>query len=184
MISRLTSTLTAAAMVLFFSLAVSPTVANAGGFTHGAVINVDGEDYYMDGPPDGLNGATDIPGHHWVQAGPNKVVGKHYNTGPFEAASWWASMEDDGAQLYKVDGIIDEWTMEKAESFSQRGYIHYHELVKISNGMHHATKVVWLKHIAVKEFYLDGGPHPELSHDVSPGLDLDFIPNWDMPYMP
>ncbi len=183
MIRKLTSLLTAAAVVMFFSLAVMPSV-NAGGFTHGTVFNIDGEEYYMDGPPDGPNGATDIPGHEWVQSGPNRMTGKHFNTGPFGASSWWASMEDDGALLYKVDGVIDEWTMEKAESFSQRGYIHYHELVNVGSGMHHPTKVVWLKHTAVKEFYLDGGPHPEVSHDVSPGLDLDFIPNWDMPYMP
>jgi len=52
------------------------------GFVHGIVIPVDGEDYYFDGPPDGPGGATDIPGHTWVQAGPNQLVGKHYNTGP------------------------------------------------------------------------------------------------------
>jgi len=34
-----------------------------GGFTHGIVIPVDGEDYYFAGAPDGLNGAKDIPGH-------------------------------------------------------------------------------------------------------------------------
>ena len=43
--------------------------ASADGFTHGRVFNVDGEDYYMAGAPDGPYGAFDIPGHAWVQAG-------------------------------------------------------------------------------------------------------------------
>ena len=90
----------------------------------------------------------------------------------------------DGAFLYKVDGIIDEWTLEKADEYQGRGFIHYHELRSVFDGSHHPTKVVWLKHTAVASFYFDAGPHPEFSHDVSPGVDYDFMPNWDMPYMP
>lgn len=157
---------------------------NAGGFTHGIMISVDGEDYYMTGPADGPNGETDIPGHYWVQAGPKKVVGKHYNTGPFGAANWWSSDAGDGAFLFKVDGIIDEWTMEKAEYYISRGFVHYHELARVSDGMLHPSKVVWLKHIAVAKFNFDGGPHPELSHMITPGVDHDFIPNAMMAYMP
>lgn len=158
--------------------------ANAAGYQHAIVISVDGDEYYMDGAPDGPGGATDIPGHEWNMAGENQLVGKHYNTGPFGAASWWASGEEDGALLYKVKAIIDEWSDEKAMSYRSKGYVHYHELVSVRTGMHHLTKVVWLKHTAVKSFYLDGGPHPELGHAVSPGLDDEFIPNGSMPYMP
>ena len=43
--------------------------ASAKAFVHGIVIEVDGEDYYMAGAPDGPSGATDIPGHYWTQAG-------------------------------------------------------------------------------------------------------------------
>jgi len=41
---------------------------SAKGFVHAPVIMVDGEEYYMAGAPDGPDGATDIPGHEWVQA--------------------------------------------------------------------------------------------------------------------
>jgi selenium-binding protein 1 len=151
---------------------------------HAPIIDVDGVDYYMAGVPDGPNGATDIPGHEWVQAGPNQVVGKHYNTGPFGAPQWWSSDAPDGAFLYKVKGIIDTWSPEKAADYASRGFVHYHELVRVSDGAEHPTKVVWLKHIAVSHFNLDGGPHPELGHYVTPGIDYEFIPNGFMPYTP
>jgi hypothetical protein len=61
---------------------------SAQGFTHGIVINVDGEDYYLMGPADGPNGEQDVPGHHWVQTGPDRLEGKHYNTGPNGAPQW------------------------------------------------------------------------------------------------
>ena len=48
----------------------------------------------------------------------------------------------------------------------------------------HPTKVVWLKHTAVSFFNFDGGPRPDLAHEVSPGIDYDFIPNGFMPYNP
>ena len=134
-------------------------------------------------PPDG---ATDIPGHYWVQAGPDKVVGKHFNTGPFGAPKWWSSDADDGAFLYKVKGIIDTWSPEKAAYYASRGYVHYHELLKVSDdgspGAQHPDKVVWLKHIAVSSFTLDRGPHSEFYHSVTPGVDYDFIPLGSDPY--
>jgi selenium-binding protein 1 len=134
--------------------------------------------------PDGPDGATDIPGHEWIQAGPNKVVGKHYNTGPFGAPQWWSSDTPDGALLYKVKGIIDTWSPDKAADYASRGYVHYHELVRVSDGAEHPTKVVWLKHIAVSHFNLDGGPHPEYYHSVTPGVDYEFIPLGFEPYPP
>lgn len=156
--------------------------ASAAGFVHGIVINVDGVDYFFEGPPDGPNGERDIPGHYWVQASPNKLVGKHYNTGPFGAPQWWSSDAPDGELLYKVNAIIDTWSEDKAAAYASRGYVHYHELVSVADGTLHPTKVVWLKHIARTSFTLDGGPHPELSHEVTPGVDYLFIPNWSMPY--
>ncbi len=121
------------------------------GFIHGIVVDIDGEDYYFAGAPDGQNGTNDVPGHYWVQAGPNQVVGKHYNTGPFGMSSWWSSDADDGALLYKVHGIIDTWSVEKAGFYASRGYVHRHEFVSISSGEFHPTKVVWLKNTA--KFY-------------------------------
>lgn len=151
-------------------------------FEHGIIFMVDGEDYYFDGAPDGTNGAFDIPGHYWNQAGPNQFVGKHYNTGPFGAANFWATGEPDGALLYMVHAIIDEWTAEKSEEYSEMGYVHYHEMVTVFNQTPHPTKVIWLKHTAVRAFNFDSGPAPELAHEVTPGIDWDFIPNWMMPY--
>lgn len=173
----------ALAVVLGLALLVA-VPALATGFTHAPVIPVDGVDYYLAGAPDGPDGAFDIPGHYWVMAGPDQLVGKHYNTGPFGASQWWSSDAPDGAYLYKVHGIIDTWSAEKAAAYAARGYIHYHELISVEDGTLHPTKVVWLKHTARTSFTLDGGPHPELAHAVTPGLDSEFIPNGMTPYSP
>jgi selenium-binding protein 1 len=145
---------------------------------------VDGEKYYMAGAPDGPDGETDIPGHYWVQAGPDQVVGKHYNTGPFGMPRWWSSDVPDGELLYVVHGIIDTWSEEKAEQYAARGYVHYHELLSAVDGSEHLSKVVWLKHTARTSFTLNGGPHSEYYHEVTPGVDFDFIPIGSDPYPP
>lgn len=160
------------------------SMGNGGGFTHGIVIPIDGGDYYLAGAPDGPNGELDIPGHSWVMLGEKRLVGKHYNIGPFEAANWWSSDAADGELLYNVNAIIDTWSETKAIYYIAKGFNHYHELVRVSDGKLHPSKVVWLRHIARANFTLDGGPHSELSHEVSPGLDLDFIPNALNPYSP
>lgn len=157
------------------------------GFVHGILVEINGDDYYFEGAPDGEGGAYDIPGHDWVQAGPKKLVGKHYNTGPFGASSWWSSDAEDGALLYKVDCIIDTWSMEKAEAYFERGYVHYHEFRSVSSGDLHPSKVAWLKHTAVTSFTLDGGPgapEPPYEHMVTPGVDFEFPNNSFLPYNP
>ncbi len=174
--------LTTVSVIVLLLLTALP--ASARGFIHAPEIDVDGEAYYLAGAPDGPDGATDIPGHYWVQAGPNQLVGKHYNTGPFGAPQWWSSDARDGSLLYVVHGIIDTWSSEKATRYAARGYVHYHELVSVADGTLHPTKVVWLRHTARSSFTLDGGPHPELSHDVTPGIDFEFIPNGMMSYSP
>lgn len=156
---------------------------NAGGFSHGPVISVDGTDYYLAGAPDGPDGARDVPGHTWV-VGKDRLQGKHYNTGPFGAPQWWSSDAPDGEHLYTVDAVIDVWTPEKAARYAETGYVHYHELVRLSDGQLHPTKVVWLRHKARTSFTLDGGPHPELAHEVTPGIDYEFMPNGATPYNP
>ncbi|HZD57229.1 MAG TPA: hypothetical protein VE136_10925 [Anaerolineales bacterium] len=171
-------------IALLSLLAVVATPVLASGYLHAPVVTVDGEDYYLAGAPDGEGGATDIPGHYWIQTGPGQLVGKHYNTGPFGASNWWSSDAGDGQLLYKVNAIIDTWSAEKASSYADRGYVHYHELVRVADGALHPTKVVWLKHTAVASFTLDGGPHPEFSHAVAPGVDFEFIPNGSVPYNP
>lgn len=160
---------------------------NSSSYVHGIVVDINGEDYYLAGPPDGTNGENDVPGHSWVQFGPNKLVGKHYNTGPFGAPKWWSSDAMDGELLYKVHGIIDEWTMMKANHYAKKGFVHYHEFVKVSDGSLHPTKVIWLRHIAVTKFTLDGGPgqpNPPYEHMVKPGVDWKFPNNYMMPYEP
>ena len=163
---------------------LSKASSNSKGFVHAIMFNVDGEDYYLAGAPDGPNGATDIPGHYWNQAGSKQFTGKHYNTGPNGAPNWWSSDAPDGELLYIVHGIIDTWSKEKAETYASNGYVHYHEMVRVSDGTMHPSKVIWLRHTARTTFILDGGPHPELAHEVSPGRDLNFIPNGMMPYNP
>ncbi|TET46915.1 hypothetical protein E3J62_02830 [candidate division TA06 bacterium] len=172
-------------ILLVIGLSGAAALAKGKGFVHGIVVKLDGEDYYLAGPPDGPNGASDIPGHWWRMAGMNRMVGKHYNTGPFGASSWWATQEDDGILLFNVRAIIDTWSMDKAKDYSEKGYVHYHEFVRVSDGAQHPSKVVWLHHRPMLTFYFDGGPHPELAHQVYQGrTDYDFIPNWNMPYSP
>jgi hypothetical protein len=157
-------------------------------FVHGIIVEIDGEDYYFTGPPDGLNGTKDVPGHYWKMAGKNKLVGKHFNEGPFGAPQWWSSDADDGAFLYMVHAIIDTWSLEKAEYYASRGYVHYHEFESVANpGELHPTKIVWLKHTAVTSFTLDGGPgapNPPYEHYVTPGVDPLFPRNGFDPYNP
>jgi hypothetical protein len=155
------------------------------GFVHGIEIDIDGVMYYFAGHADGPLGSIDVPGHYWVQAGKNRVVGKHYNTGPFGASNWWSSDAIDGAHLYMVNGIIDTWTPEKAESYFSRGYVHRHEFVPVENGVEDTDKVIWLKHTAVTSFMLDGGPQdPPNIHDVTPGVDYGFPNNYNIDPFP
>ena len=169
--------------IILLTLAVA-TQVGADGFVHGVVVSVDGQDYYMAGADDGPGGAFDIPGHYWNIAGPDQLVAKHYNTGPFGAAQWWSSDAPDGELLYVVHAIIDTWSAEKAQAYATRGYIHYHELISVEDGALHPSKVAWLKHTARTTFTLDGGPHPELEHLVTPGVDYLFVPNGSTPYDP
>ena len=176
-------------IVLILTLIMAAGTAiqvSAKGFEHGPVIVIDGEDYYMAGVPDidGPDGPTDIPGHYWVQAGPNQVVGKHYNTGPFGTPQWWSSDAPDGSLLFTIHGIIDTWSPEKAKMYAARGYTHYHEFVSVAAGEEHPTKVVWLKHTAVDSFNFDGGPMSQFAHQVTPGVDYEFMPNGMMEYTP
>lgn len=171
------------AVVAVTALIALPVSAKNAGFVHGIVVNVDGEDYYLAGPDDEPDVAPDVPGHYWVQAGPNRLVGKHYNTGPSGASNWWSSDAPDGELLFIVDAIIDTWTEEKAERCAARGYVHYHELVSVEDGSLHPDKVVWLKHTARTSFTLDGGPMDHMDPvDVTPGIEYEFMPNWMMPY--
>jgi len=176
--------------VVFMLLLAQPASAapmwdkNPEDFMHGIALDIEGETWYFAGPGS-VMGAVDIPGHTWVQTKDRyRVVGRHYNVGPPMAppgTPWWASGEPYGVMLFVVHGIIAPWSMEIGEKMAAKGYVHYHELVD-EMGNHHPDLVVWLKHNAVRSFYFDGGPHPELAHDVKPGVDYEFIPNWMMPY--
>lgn len=170
--------------LLIALLVLTVSVASAAGFERWQLINIDGEGYYMAGPDTGPNGEPNVPGHSWVQAGPNNVVAKHYNTGPGGSSNFWSSDAPDGALLYIAQIIIDEWTPEKAEMYAARGYVHYHEFLSADTGEPHPTKVGWFKHIARTSFTLDGGPGSPFYHSVTPGVDFEFIPNWENPYNP
>lgn len=171
-------------LALVLAMGLAPAAAGTAGFVHGVVVTVDGADYYLAGAPDGPGGAQDIPGHYWETAGPGQLVGQHFNTGPFGTPNWWSSDAADGSLLYQVHGVVDTWSPDKAARYADRGYVHYHELVGVEDGRLHPTKVVWLRHTARTSFTLDGGPHPEFAHEVTPGVDREFIPNWSVPYAP
>ena len=86
-----------------------------------------------------------------------------------------------------MKAVVDTWSPEKAAWYFSRGYTHCHGLIEIPVADppgHHPTKVVWLKHIARTSFNLDRGPQPDLGHQVTPGVDYEFTPNWSMLYSP
>jgi hypothetical protein len=154
------------------------------GFVHGPMLEIDGVYYYFKGPGS-MMGATDVPGHTWVQTGPYQVEGRHYNVGPWfvpMGTPWWATGEPYGVQLYQVHGIVaptypDAKTEEKLR---KQGYVHRHELVYAMGpmeGMVNEDIRVYLKHIAKREFYFDGGPMMPM-YWVYPGVDRMFMPNW------
>ena len=60
----------ALAMLLVIALSGAAALAKGKGkgFVHGIVVKLDGEDYYLAGPPDGPNGERDVPGHTWRMA--------------------------------------------------------------------------------------------------------------------
>jgi len=157
-------------------------------FIHGITIELHHDRYYFAGPPDGINGASDVPGHKWLRVGEYRLLGKHFNTGPFGAPSYWSSDAGDGALLYVMEAIIDKWTEVKALQYYMQGFVHYHTLVNVETGQQHPTKVVWFKHVAVKAFEFDG-PGPLAfsgidAYKVMPGIDYKMAPNWNIPYNP
>lgn len=151
-------------------------------FDRGIIVKIDGKKYRLAGVADTVNGITDVPGHEWAIVDDEELVGRHYNTGPFGAANWWSNGAANGTLLYSVRGIIDDWSLVKATEYFNKGFVHYHRLISMRTGLQHASKVLWLSHAAVTFFDLDGGPHPELAHSVSPGIDYLFVPNTHMPY--
>ncbi len=157
-------------------------------FVHGITIKLGHDLYHFSGPPDGPNGESDVPGHKWLKVGKNRFLGKHFNTGPFGAPNFWSSDAGDGALLYVMDAVIDKWSEVKALQYFMKGYAHYHTLVNVRTGLLHPKKVVWFKHVAVKDFKFDG---PDVlafngmeAYEVSQGVDYKMAPKWDVPYNP
>jgi len=149
--------------------------------------------YHFAGPPDGVNGATDIPGHEWVQKETNRFLGRHLNTGPFGAPDFWSSDAGNNQILYNVEAIIDGWSEVKALEYFTKGFVQYHRLLNAETKRFHANKVVWLKRVAVKNFRLDGAGVLDFgdgigdgieAYDVIPGVDYKLSPNWNIPYDP
>lgn len=158
----------------------TPSPAIGESFQRGIVLQIDGEDYFMDGPLE--DARRDLPGHSWVKLGPGLVWGRHVNTGPFGLPKWWSSDAEDGQHLFDVLGIVDEWTPEKAESYRALGFSHYHELVTVEGRTPHPSKVMWFQHIAQGSFTVDGGFKPWMRNEVTAGLVPDFMPNAHVPY--
>ncbi len=151
-------------------------------FARGLVFHLDGEDYFLKGPLE--DGARDLPGHDWYQLPGGWFIGRQFNTGPFGLPKWWSSDADDGQLLFYVIAKIDTWSERKAARYRARGFSHYHKFVTVADRTPHPTKVAWFKHFAVDSFTFDGGPRPWLAHEVTPGLDRDFMPNTHFAYPP
>jgi hypothetical protein len=173
----------AAILLLASQASAAPTWdKDPAAFEHGIALDIDGETWYFAGPGSVDPAAHDVPGHTWVQTGPYHVVGRHYNVGPFVAAGepWWAPEEPYGVLLFKVDGIIapKDPDMKYEAHLKKKGYVHRHELV--NGGNEHPEMAVYLKHTAVRHFYFDPQmPMPmRVDHEVTPGIDFDFMPNW------
>jgi len=148
-------------------------------FTDTIVINIDDEDYTLE---DMTEGAQGLPGHEWLKISDTEYFALHHNVGPDEADKWWATDTDNDELLYVANVVIDLWTAEKAEDYAERGYVYYRPLVHTEEGTRHPELVAWFQHIAIESFNLDGGPQPLLGHEVTPGIDMLFLPNWSTPY--
>ncbi|MEO1576008.1 MAG: hypothetical protein AAFU65_13765 [Pseudomonadota bacterium] len=207
LVTLLLTSATAAADELPDCLA-NPGTADFFGFTHRMEVFLDNTTWYFAGPELELNFAQrgqpqDVPGHCWSPArdiGRTKhFIGKHFNTGPLvkggPALRFWSSDADDHAQLYWVDVLISEWTPKLAQMRMLQGYVHYHELVRKDDGCLHPNLVVWMRHSAVRAFTFDRGPPQQrpdgrpfrprnVGHQVLPGVDTNFPPNYDIPYLP
>ncbi len=185
----------------------NPGTADFFGFTHRLEVFVDNRVWYFLGPELELNfaqkgQAQDVPGHCWAPArdvgGAKHFIGKHFNTGPLGMGApprFWSSDAEDHQQLYWVDVLISPWTPEIAQRRLLQGYVHYHELVQKDDGCVHPELVVWMRHSALRAFTFDGGPprtRPDgrpfrprnVGHQVLPGVDTNFPPNYDIPYLP
>jgi selenium-binding protein 1 len=158
-----------------------PVPPDAGpSYARGLVYQLDGQDYYLDGPLE--DGARDTPGHVWRVLPDGTLEGRQYNTGPFGIPKYYSSDAEDGQLLYEVHAIIDTWSMEKAETYMAMGYTHYHELVTVAGRTPHPSKVAWFKHTAVASFTLDGGTMPWMAHPVTPGVDHQYMHTAHIPY--
>jgi hypothetical protein len=166
------------------------------GFEHGLALDIgdgNGAVWYFKGagtsPGVGsVPGVIDVPGHAWRQVGTYRVFGLHYNIGPDMGGGavpqFWASGEPNGGLLFAVKAIIAPWSVETANKMARKGYVHYHELV-LEDGTQNEDVVVWLKHIAVKNFVFDGGPPVPINipHQVFRNrVDYLFMPNYFMPF--
>ncbi|MFQ5527312.1 MAG: hypothetical protein ACE5GX_13750 [Thermoanaerobaculia bacterium] len=179
------------------------------GFTHQFQVKLGRQFWYLLGPelqlpntPEQAGQPQDLPGHCWKLGLPVgdriRLIGKHFNTGPLGAGApgrFWSSTAASHQQLYWVDVIIARWTSRRALEMARNGYVHYHELIKAGEGCLHPKLVAWFRHSAIEKFSFDGGPPPVLPdgkffrprnvpHDVLPGIDYNFPPNYDIPYKP
>jgi len=156
-------------MVFSFSASAMTVEKIPKGFEQEPIIEVDGVDYYLAGPPF-LN---DIPGHYWNVKG-NHITGLHFNEGPMP--NFWASDIDEGALLFKIDAIIgyNDGSMVP----TQPGYVHWHEFAPVDPSMDYDPDIgLFLKHTAVDYFFFEAGPMPMNAHLVEPGIDYDFMNN-------
>ncbi len=172
-------------LIALVLLAVTSMMAYAHGegeesaFTDSIEIIIDGEHYTLE---DITEGAQGLPGHEWLKVSDTEYFALHHNVGADDAESWWATGTDNDKLLYVANVVIDIWTAEKAESYAERGYVYYHPLLRTEDGTRHPELVAWFQHIAIESFILDGGPQPLLGHEVNPGIDMLFLPNWSTPY--
>lgn len=170
---------TLVAMVVLSMMVYAHGESEESEFTDSITIVIDGEDYTLGDMTDGTQG---LPGHEWLKISDTEYFALHHNIGPNEAESWWASETENDELLYVANIVIDIWTTEKAEDYAERGYIYYHPLVHMEDGTYHTELVAWFQHIAIESFNLDGGPQPLLGHEVTPSIDMLFLPNWSTPY--
>lgn len=187
----------------------NPGIPDLEEFTHRVQIRLNGSFWYFLAPelqlpntPEQTGQPQDVPGHCWHVGPPlgnrARLIGKHFNTGPLATGAdprFWSSSAGSHQQLYWVDAVIDRWSPRIALEKAAQGYVHYHELVKVGEGCLHPRRVAWFRHTAIEKFSFDGGPPPVLPdgtlfrprnvpHDVLPGVDHGFPPNYDIPYRP
>ncbi len=94
----------------------SPAIAQEFPGVNRLILNLDGLNFYWEGPPIYPTSTRDIPGPDWTQISPTTLTAPQGNIGlktelaPEGISNWWSSDAPACSLLYTAEVIIHEWT--------------------------------------------------------------------------